>query len=204
MKREFFETFYTTSVDRLGKELADKHPEFEYKANLNGVYEEYLNQRTALRYLIKSESMERKDKEALLLDGHKVSACLTCAIIKVRLMVCKEINDTDEKAYSLSESNRMNEQLAVLCGLACLISFMMENEENLFADNEDRKRVSLRLPETNYNDRSEYLDSLIRGLYYSNLISTINPLMLSDIFFMIEKYHRKCIEFENFKTSNSK
>lgn len=201
MQRQSFEIFYTGTVDKIAEEITNQNKEFVYCRNLDGVYEEYLNQRTALKYLIKSKSMKSKEADALLLDGHKVSACLTCAITKVRLITCNKINDAEGYMYSLSESNRMNEQLALLCGLSCLLSYMKADDLNLCLNSEDGKRVDLCLPETKYNERSTYLDSLIRGLYYSNLLSTINPLLLSHIFFMIEKYHRKCIEFENFKNT---
>lgn len=201
MQRRSFEKFYTGTIDTIANEIVKQNKEFSYCRNLDGVYEEYLNQRTALRYLIKSKSMLDSEAESFLLDGHKVSACVTCAIIKVRLITCSSINDEKEHMYSLGESNRMNEQLALLCGLSCLLSYMKADNVNLCLSSGSGERVDLWFPETKYNDRSTYLDSLIRGLYYSNLLSTINPLLLSHIFFMIEKYHRKCIEFENFKNA---
>lgn len=201
MQRQSFEKFYARTIETIANELVKQNKEFSYCSNLDGVYEEYLNQRTALRYLIKSKSMHDNETESLLLDGHKVSACITCAITKVRLITCNKIDDAEEHMYSLSESNRMNEQLAVLCGLSCLLSYMKADDTNLCLNSEDGKRVDLWFPETKYNKRSLYLDSLVRGLYYSNLLSTINPLLLSHIFFMVEQYHRKCIEFENYKNA---
>lgn len=199
MHRQLFEKFYNEAIQVIANEIIRRNSEFSFKNNLDGVYEEYLNQRTALRYLIKSDSMLDRENGSILLDGHKVSACITCAIIKVRLITCSQINDSENEMYSLSKANRMNEQLALLSGLTCLLSYMAEEQPHLYPRSQSDKKIKLILPETKYQNRSTYLDSLVRGLYYSNLISTINPLLLSHIYFMIEQYHRKCVELEDAK-----
>lgn len=197
MHRQLFEKFYKESVEKIAKQIVSDNQGFSYRCNLDGVYEEYLNQRTALRYLVKSTSVLNKENGSLLLDGHKVSSCITCAITKVRLIVNEHIDDTEKSMYSLNKSNRLNEQLAVLSGLSCLLAYMIEDKECLYVDEADK--IELTFPQTKYPKRSEYLDSLVRGLYYSNLLSNINPLLLSHIYFMIEQYHRKSVELEKMK-----
>ena len=125
-----------------------------------------------------------------LLDGHKVAACITCSIIKVRLIVNSSIEDRDDEAYSLEKSFRLNEQVTLLSGISCLVEYMADNEEYLYSDELEHNKTKLFFPKTNYEDRSKYLDSLVRALYYSNTLSNINPLLLSHIYFMIEQYHR--------------
>ncbi len=199
MLRYLFENFYEGNIDKIAAQVVKENKEFYYKKNLDGVYEEYLNQKTALRYLIKNNADNDQCDDFVLLDGHKVSACITCAIVKVRLIVSSNIEDGNDNFYSLDKSYRMNEQVALLSGLSCLLEYMADNKKNLFSDEIDKTKTKLILPRTNYEERSKYLDSLVRALYYSNLVSNVNPLLLSHIFYMIEQYHRKSVELNNLK-----
>jgi hypothetical protein len=106
--------------------------------------------------------------------------------MKVRLLhdLSKDDKDSD---YLLGESSRRNEQLAFMCGLSCLMAYM--------ADNEGVKKTlennNFILPKaTNKNDPN-YANSMIRTLYYSNTLSGFNTLLLSNIFFLLEAYHKK-------------
>jgi hypothetical protein len=38
--------------------------------------------------------------------------------------------------------------------------------------------------------QSTYLDSTIRALYFSDVTSGFSPLLLSNIFFLLEEYHK--------------
>lgn len=82
----------------------------------------------------------------------------------------------------MDKSFRLNEQVGLLSGISCLLEYMADNEENLYTDEANNTKTKIIFPITNYEDRSKYLDSLKRALYYSNLISNINPLLLSHIF----------------------
>lgn len=201
---KLFEKFYTDSIETIALRTVAENDGISYQSNIRGVYEEYLNQRTALRYLIKSNAVQNQESNELLLDGHKIAACITCALLKVRLIVSKDIDDTQEEAYSLSKSNRYNEQVAMLSGLNCLFLYMTEDTDHLVPKGETVDTFKLIYPKTKYENRSAYLDSLVRGLYYSNLISNVNPLLLSHIFFMLEQYHRKCVELIDEKEYNAK
>ena len=202
MHRQLFEKFYNETIEKIAIQVVNDNKDFTYNPNLDGVYEEYLNQRTALRYLVKSNSVKNQDKNSFLLDGHKIAACITCSLIKVRIIVSARVNDTEENMYSLDKSNRLNEQVAVLCGLSCLLAYMIEDKKHLYSCKSSDSEIALIFPETKYAKRSTYLDSLVRGLYYSNLLSNINPLLVSHIYFMIEEYHRKCVELEEIKANS--
>lgn len=199
MQKELFRNFYEGVIEAIAKQVVSNNEGFTYTRNLEGVYEEYLNQKTALKYLIKSDVVAKDDKKKILLDGHKVAACITNAIIRVRLVTSCETDDLDSDMFALDSSNRLNEQVALLCGLNCLLEYMSEEKEYLYSDDRDHTKTQLIFPKTRYEDLSGYLDSLVRGLYYSNVISNINPLLLSHIFFMIEQYHRKCVELQEYK-----
>lgn len=196
MLRSLFTSFYCGNVEPIAHRLVETNSDFMYVPNMDGVYEEYLNQKTLLRAIIKSGD----NQDSILLDGHKVSACITCAVIKVRLIINKSIDDNmNNNPYTLDKAFRMNEQLALLSGLSCLFEYMAENKQNLYSDDNNTSSTSLILPKTGYETRSTYLDSLVRGLYYSNVFSNINPLLLSNIFFLIESYHRQSIELNKLR-----
>lgn len=201
MIRTLFESFYNGNVDIIAKQIIKSNSDFSYNRNLDGVYEEYLNQKTFLRTLIKNSDIDDMENSThILLDGHKVSACITCAIIKVRLITNNHIEDDfDNNKYVLDKTFRLNEQVALLSGLSCLLEYMADNKKNLYIDESDNTKTRLIFPETSYEERSSYLDSLIRALHYSNVFSTVNPLLLSNIFFLIEKYHRQSIELARLK-----
>lgn len=188
MIRDLFESFYVGNVDVIAKRVIKDNTEFSYNRNLVGVYEEYLNQKTLLRTLIKNSDINAiEDKKHILLDGHKVSACITCAVIKVRLITNSHIeDDINGDRYVLDKSFRLNEQVALLSGLSCLLEFMADDKDNLYVNENDTSRTQLFFPETSYEDRSSYFDSLIRALHYSNIFSNINPLLLSHIFFLLK------------------
>lgn len=205
MKREQFEQFYDDSVERYAAILCEHHRKdgFKYVRNLNGAYETYLNLWHHMRWLLKNQSgstsdMSKHDIENSLLDGHKTAACITVAVAQVRLIVNDTLDDADCN-YSIHESNRLNEQLAVLSGVAYLIGEMIEktgDTKNLRVNKDDE--FELIWPQTDYDNPPEapnhYLDSLIRGVFYSGVSSHTDPMLLANIYFLIEQYHRKSVE----------
>ena len=77
-----FMKFYDSVVKELGMQFEREYEQFHFCDNPNSLYEEYLNQKTMLRILY-----EKKDGvNKTLLDRHKVCACMTVAIVKVRLL----------------------------------------------------------------------------------------------------------------------
>ena len=190
MERELFENFYKGNIEPIVHEVCKKHEEFVYQENIAGVFEEYLNQRSLLRILLKG-TPDSEAEHGLLLDGHKISACITASIIKVRIIGNKQVADSVENPFDMTQSSRMNEQVALFSGLSCLLEFMADNDENLRLPTEDL--IGLRFPKTDYEERSTILDSLVRALYYTNVMNGVSTLLLAHIFFYIEKYHRQSI-----------
>ena len=80
-KIDFLE-FYNGVVKKLGMHLENEYRQFHFCDNPDSLYEECLNQKTMLRVLYQKKNGESKT----LLDRHKVCACMTAAIIKVRLV----------------------------------------------------------------------------------------------------------------------
>jgi hypothetical protein len=209
MERAVFQRFYDATVIPLrnkmckGKEKAGIKP----VDNFEGVYEEYLNQKTLLKLLLKKEGNEQEKDKNNRLDRHKISACITAAIVKTRLISDVHVNDKKDDEYLLRNSNRMNEQLAFYCGLNNLTAFMADESD---ANIQELKDGIFYFPKTNHlvdrkdrkqqtQGKQDYKDSIIRALYYSNTLSGIPTLMLSNIFFLLEAYHNQACELNKIK-----
>ena len=80
-KKEFIE-FYEKVVKPIGIRFENDYNDFTFCNNDSALYEEYLNQKTMLRFLYDKD----RRPEKTLLDRHKVCACMTVAILKVRLL----------------------------------------------------------------------------------------------------------------------
>jgi len=209
MERAVFQRFYNATVIPLRDKMCEGKEKEGIKPidNFEGVYEEYLNQKTLLKILLKKENEEEANNDDRRLDRHKISACITAAVIKTRLISDTNINDKDDAEYLLRDSNRMNEQLAFYCGMSNLIAFMADESDD---DIQELKEGVFHFPKTNHStvriDRNgqdrgiqDYKDSIIRGLYYSNTISGVQTLMLSNIYFLLEVYHKQACELNKLK-----
>ena len=90
MKKDSFIDFYNKVVKTLGTRLVEDYSNFYFCDNPNSLYEEYLNQKQILRVLYEKNGVDKS-----LLDRHKVCACMTVAIIKVRLLSTDIKTDKD-------------------------------------------------------------------------------------------------------------
>jgi hypothetical protein len=214
MEKAVFQHFYNATVVPLRDKMCEGKEGIKPVDNFEGVYEEYLNQKTLLKILLKREKKDNKEEtnnDDKKLDRHKISACITAAIIKTRLISDTNINDKNDDEYLLRGSNRLNEQLAFYCGMSNLIAFMADESDD---DIQELKDGVFYFPKTNHSteriDRNgqdrgiqDYKDSIIRGLYYSNTISGIQTLMLSNIYFLLEAYHKQACELNKLKNKGN-
>lgn len=173
MNKEVFLIFYNKTVKKLGERLATLNHSFYFTDNPNSLYEEYLNQRAMLRLLYQ----KREGEEKTLLDRHKVCACMTAAIIKVRLLSMSL--DSDE-SYNISVMSRANEQLAFMSSWELLLGFLKANRGM-------EKSMKARLPETYHNN--SFLDTITRSLFMANQMNMVSTPLLANIFFLLEKYN---------------
>ena len=123
-----FLEFYNGVVKKLGVHLENEYRQFRFCDNPDSLYEEYLNQKTILRVLYQKKNGESKT----LLDRHKVCACMTAAIIKVRLV---SGNIQTDDGFSLSAASRINEQLAFMSTWELFLGFIRLHKEET-----DKKR----------------------------------------------------------------
>lgn len=203
MQRALFKSFYTENIEVIANDLVEAMVGLSYHPNVEGLYEEYLNQKTMLKMLLKKDQDSNgTSADASLLDGHKIAACMTCAIVKVRLITCDNLEDKEQdRAYSLEKASRSNEQLALLSGLSCVVAFMLDDKQNLIPSFSNSRKINLYLPDTYYPERSDYLSSLTRALYYTNTYSCINPLLMANIYFLLDRYHRQSVELKELRDS---
>ena len=173
MNKSVFLIFYNKTVKKLGENLASSNKNFCFTNNPNSLYEEYLNQKTMLRLIYQKKEGEEKD----LLDRHKVCACMTAAIIKVRLLSMSL--DSDE-SYNISVMSRANEQLAFMSSWELLLGFLKARQES---DNS----LKMKLPETYHNN--SFLDTITRSLFMANQMNMVSTPLLANIFFLLEKYN---------------
>ena len=174
MRKSEFLIYYEEVVKNLANRFIQKYPEFSFCDNPQALYEEYLNQKTMLRILYQKDANPNK----MLLDRHKVCACMTVAIIKVRLMNNNTENDED---FELSEATRINEQLAFICSWTLLKGFIITKEK--------KEDINYELPPTFHNDSFE--DTITRSLFFANQLNSLSTPLLANIYYLLEIYCSK-------------
>lgn len=171
MNKTDFMLFYDSVVKKIGIRLQGEYEQFQFNDNPTSLYEEYLNQKTMLRILYEKKEGENKT----LLDRHKVCACVTVAIIKVRL-ISGDIQT--DKSFTLSSASRVNEQLAFMSAWELFLGFIRLHREET---NNDYK-----LPDTYHN--VSFLDTFTRSLFLANQLNSLSTPLIANIFFLLEKY----------------
>lgn len=173
MNKVDFIKFYDNVVKILGVQFEKEYEQFHFCDNPNSLYEEYLNQKTMLRILY-----EKKDGEdKTLLDRHKVCACMTVAIVKVRLLSGDIKNDS---SFALSSASRINEQLAFMSAWELFLGFIKLHKKEM------NKTLNYKLPDTYHND--SFLDTITRSLFLANQLNSLSTPLIANVFFLLEKY----------------
>lgn len=167
MNKIEFQEFYDNCIKVIASRFLEKHREFTFIDNSASIYEEYMNQKVMLHIVYV--------KNDLLLDRHKVCACMAAAIIKTRPLVCPFQKDDD---FSLTDMQCVNEQLAFLASWELLKGFVVaRNEES---------GNNFKLPNTFHN--ISFVDTVTRSLFMANQLNGISTPLIANIFFLLEKY----------------
>lgn len=170
-KKEFIE-FYEKVVKPIAIRFENDYDDFTFCNNYSALYEEYLNQKTMLRFLYDKD----RRPEKTLLDRHKVCACMLVAIIKVRLLSSKIESD---EGFELSNASKINEQLGFMCTWELFKGFIRLKEEKL----------GCKLPDTYHNP--SFIDTITRSLFMANQLNSLSTPLIANIFFLLEKYCEK-------------
>lgn len=174
MTKSDFLSFYNGVVQVLGKRFEKEYPDFTFSDNSSSLYEEYINQKTMLRILYGKENKS----ERMLLDRHKVCACMVVAIIKVRLL---SSNLDSDDGFTLSNASCINEQLAFMSVWELFKGFITLHGEE--------KDKHYELPQTFHN--TSFLDTITRSLFFANQLNSLSTPLVANIFFLLEKYCEK-------------
>ena len=147
------------------------------------ILEEYEIQRRSIRerFFDVGENGEK------LIDIHKVSACFTSAVLKVRVF---DYNETEPMDMSVFYSNYT---LAFLTGIhiiyLCMLSDYEKNGEDKLAALL-KKRATLVFPETN-KGHDEYLQGRVKTLALNDIYAIdFDVLTYADMLYWIEKYNK--------------
>jgi len=201
----FFEIYNDTISPIIDKIIEDNSGlDIEHTRNPAGLYECYLLKKSSLRTILKNHSgnddgnnvnNSNAEDESIpaVLDRHKVAACLTAAIVDVRLLSSKKTNEQDDgPLYSLNDAHRLNEQLAFMCGVSVLAMFMAtkskKNERVAEEITKNLKDGFLFPPPVN---SKECPDSMIRALFFSHVSYGVNPIFMASIYYLLEQYFYK-------------
>lgn len=129
------------------------------------------------------ESCKRNwmEKSVILLDRHKIAACLALAIMHV--LPIKKIDTRLQNQKRLYYA--ANETLASLTALYVLQHFIVYKDTEIRTDVKDKiSQEGLLFPDVNSEDYILWLSSSFKECD----VSDVNILLLSNILFYIEKY----------------
>ncbi|GHV63110.1 hypothetical protein AGMMS49587_12070 [Spirochaetia bacterium] len=202
MKRKTFDAFFEETVKLIAEKIVAENREWHglvFTGNPDGLYESYLLKKNILRSILKypddfvgEVGSATSDEDRL--DRHKIAACMTIAVMEMRMFTDHSVDESKTKRYLLSKAQRLNEQFGLQCGLAILAMYMTdESDQNSHVIETIRKRLKegFLFPPTTNSDSC--FDSLTRGLFYSGLSYGQNPILLAYIFYMHEQYFYKSL-----------
>lgn len=194
MTRELFYTFFDKRIAEFAREICDKQA-LKFNANIDALYEEYLNQMALLKVVLGKEPSPNDFgvKDSALLDRHKIAACITASILRIRMIQDEAIDDSDTEKFSLDKSSRANEQLAFLSGVYILSAYVFY-EHNIQTHGESSL---ISFPITRYQKESTYCDSIVRALHYANIMSGVFTPLLANIFFLLEYSNNQQITIDD-------
>ena len=165
-------------------------PYLEYELSLNNSFytpDSTENNSEARRnieswYNTERDAMKKdfmKDPKKLL-DRHKISACIYSAIVNVPLI--KVLGGSTEK------DRLANAGLALYVSLSILFSFMVKSTDAEYL--QYLKNNRLQFPRGKNLDSGEsYLVQTIKELCHAQRRKMLSPLVLANVFFMIEAYN---------------
>lgn len=167
MNKEDFKLFYDKTIKVLADKFISDNPSYSFSDNLSGLYEEYMNEKLMMHWIY--------GKENELLDRHKICACMTVAIIKMRLLSSDLSNDRE---YSIERANCANEQLAFLTSWELLKAFIITKEKGA--------EQCFELPRTFHNLTFE--ETVTRSLFLANRLNGLSSPLIANMFFLLERY----------------
>ena len=199
MTRDEFRSFYEQSIIIIAKEICQKNNSAQEAGNstivlclkdrsenADSLYEDYIAKKNMLKLVIKGSFYEANGTP-FHLDHHKLAACLTWAVASARLIYSPSMDEPFEQVLETGDLHRANEELAFRSGINFLIQFMIDNE----SDPKGKENLLKTLDEKSFCypeplQSVGYFDSAVRGLFFSSISYGINPILLANVFFLLE------------------
>lgn len=210
MKPETYDYLCENALNRAIEDVLQSIPELIQKkysvSYLNNfdkkkkaIFEEYDIQRKNVR----KKFFDAGEDGEKLIDIHKVSACFTAAVLKVRVFDYKELTPMDMSVFC------SNYTLAFLSGIHILYLCMLADYEK--SGKKElvkllKKQATFIFPETN-KGHDQYLQGRVKTLALNDIYAMdFDILTYADMLYWIEKYNKdelqKLNEKENLENGN--
>lgn len=184
------------------KSIQDQYS-LSYLDNFDNKKRAILQEYNVQRNIIKEKFFDVGEDGKKLIDIHKVSACFTAAVLKVRVFDYKESAPMNMSVFY------SNYTLAFLSGIhilyLCLLSdYEGKGEENLA--NLLKKQATFVFPKTN-KGHDEYLQGRVKTLALNDMYGVdFDILTYADMLYWIEKYNKdelqKLTQAENLENNS--
>lgn len=210
MKPETYDYLCENALNRAIDDVLQSIPELirnqyslSYSNNFDkkkeAIFKEYDIQRKSVRKKFFDVGEDGKK----LIDIHKVSACFTAAVLKVRVFDYKELTPMDMSVFY------SNYTLAFLSGIHILYLCMLADYEK--SNQKElatllKRQATFIFPETN-KGHDEYLQGRVKTLALNDMYAIdFDILTYADMLYWIEKYNKdelqKLLDTENLKNNS--
>lgn len=200
MKLEVFYYLWKQGIAKAAQnvieEIKDIYPDFQskYGVSLNTsdemcrcVYEKY----EELRLKVREKYFNTGNNDENRIDSHKICACITGALLSVRLISFKVSNENMPKAIAYS-----NYAVAFLAAIYVMYLFLLSDYERdgyIKHYNKLKEQATFIFPETNYG-HDPYVQGRIKTLALNDICgNSFDVLTYADMLFWIEKYNKDLI-----------
>ena len=163
---------------------------FSYQNNIEEKKEKILEEYNNQRLIVREKFFDTGSDGCNLIDIHKVCACFTSAILKVRVF------EYDRKMAIPMEIFYSNYTLAFLTGIhimyLCMLSdYRVKEDKTLF--NLLKEQTTLVFPDTN-EGHDKYVQGRIKTLALNDIYNVdFDILTYADMLYWIEKYNKDCL-----------
>ena len=210
MKPETYDYLCENALNRAIDDVLQSIPELirnqyslSYSNNFDkkkeAIFKEYDIQRKSVR----KKFFDVGEGGKKLIDIHKVSACFTAAVLKVRVFDYKELTPMDMSVFY------SNYTLAFLSGIHILYLCMLADYEK--SNQKElatllKRQATFIFPETN-KGHDEYLQGRVKTLALDDMYAIdFDILTYADMLYWIEKYNKdelqKLLDTENLKNNS--
>lgn len=194
MKPETYDYLCENALNRAIKDVLQSIPKsiqnqysLTYLDNFDKKKEEIFKEYDFQRKIVRKKFFDVGEDGKKLIDIHKVSACFTAAVLKVRIFDYKEINPIDMSVFY------SNYTLAFLSGIhilyLCMLADCEKNGEKELAELL-KKQATFTFPETN-KGHDKYLQGRVKTLALNDMYAIdFDILTYADMLYWIEKYNK--------------